>query len=519
MTNQEFINTIAPLCQKYAKKYGFKIVSAAIAQACLESAYGTSPKALYHNYFGLKYRPNRVDCNNGYFEAGGSEQNLDGSYTLLPSTTAWYRFDNMDRGVEGYYQFINIPNYARVKEAVTPLEYLQAIKDAKYATSLNYVKNVYDVVVKWNLTQYDTIQTTNNNITITNNNINIIQKTSDHNTTLKANRDIKWIVLHYTAGTSSSKGAAQNTAAYFAKTASQASADFIVDDTDIVQYNPDPRNKYCWAVGGNKYSINSTTLAGKYYGQCTNNNSISIEMCSRKANTATLNATDNDWYLTETTINNAVILTKYLMQLYNIDYNHIIMHHMVTGKLCPQPWCKNEEVLNNWYNFLNLVKGSATSIPINTVVNTNTNIITGGKETNYTVKINTDELNVRTGPGTIYSKVTSIKDRGIYTIIAEQNGWGFLKSKIGWINLDYTIKTAETQSNAIQPTPPAPYTAKVIATTLNVRQSPGTNYPIVRTVSYGSIYTIMEEQNGFGLLKSYQANRNGWVSLKYMQKT
>lgn len=54
MTNQEFIQTIAPYCQKYAQKYGFKVASPAIAQACLESAYGTSNKAKHYNFFGLK---------------------------------------------------------------------------------------------------------------------------------------------------------------------------------------------------------------------------------------------------------------------------------------------------------------------------------------------------------------------------------------------------------------------------------------------------------------------------------
>ena len=98
MSQQEdFIATIGPFCQKYAKKYGFKVASPAIAQACLESGYGTSPKAKHHNYFGLKYRPGRVFCNTGYFEDGGSEQNKDGSYTLLPSSTAWYNFDNMKK--------------------------------------------------------------------------------------------------------------------------------------------------------------------------------------------------------------------------------------------------------------------------------------------------------------------------------------------------------------------------------------------------------------------------------------
>ena len=111
MTNQEFINTIAPFFVKYAKQYGYKIASAAIAQACLESGYGTSYKATYgNNILGLKYRPNRIKTNNGYFENGGSEQRPDGVYTQLPSNTAWYAFDDYEHCIEGYYQFISIVN-------------------------------------------------------------------------------------------------------------------------------------------------------------------------------------------------------------------------------------------------------------------------------------------------------------------------------------------------------------------------------------------------------------------------
>lgn len=51
MTPLEFIQTIAPLVQKYAPKYGIKVASPIIAQACLESGYGTSKKAKFHNYF------------------------------------------------------------------------------------------------------------------------------------------------------------------------------------------------------------------------------------------------------------------------------------------------------------------------------------------------------------------------------------------------------------------------------------------------------------------------------------
>ena len=416
----------------------------------------------------------------------------------------------MDMGVKGYYEFLNISNYAAVRGAQTPLEYLQAIKAAGYATSINYVQNVYNVITKWNLTKYDNIQ--ENKETTTNSSLFIIQKNGTHNTTVKNNRNIDYIVLHYTAGTSSAKGAAQNTASWFMNPSAGGSADFIVDDVDIVQYNPDVENRYCWAVGGNKYSNKINSLSGIYYGQCKNNNSISIEMCSKKRNTASLASTDNDWYLTELTVENAVKLTKYLMQKYHISINNVIMHNMVTGKWCPQPWTKNEDALQNWYNFLSQVKGCPVTTTTNNVDANNSQnpIIEGGVKTNYLVRISADVLNVRSGPGTLYSKTMQVKKGSVYTIVAEQNGFGKLKSGAGWISLDYVEKVnAETKAPEA-----AAYLVRVTADTLNVRQGPDTNYKIVTSVHRPSVYTIVEEQNGWGKLKSGV----GYISLKYTEK-
>ena len=64
--------------------------------------------------------------------------------------------------------------------------------------------------------------------------INIIKKTSYNNISSATNRPLKYIVIHYTAGVHSRPGAAANTANYFATTNVEASADFIVDDANIV---------------------------------------------------------------------------------------------------------------------------------------------------------------------------------------------------------------------------------------------------------------------------------------------
>lgn len=63
----------------------------------------------------------------------------------------------------------------------------------------------------------------------------------------------------------------------------------------------------------------------------------------------------------------------------------------------------------------------------------------------YLVKVTADVLNIRSGPGTDNGRVGSIRDHGVYTIVAESSGkgamlWGKLKSGAGWISLDYTKK-------------------------------------------------------------------------------
>lgn len=58
----------------------------------------------------------------------------------------------------------------------------------------------------------------------------------------------------------------------------------------------------------------------------------------------------------------------------------------------------------------------------------------------YTVKITASALNVRKAPSESSDIVTQVKKDSIFTIVDEQDGWGKLKSGIGWISLAYTQK-------------------------------------------------------------------------------
>lgn len=58
----------------------------------------------------------------------------------------------------------------------------------------------------------------------------------------------------------------------------------------------------------------------------------------------------------------------------------------------------------------------------------------------YVVQITANVLNVRAGAGTNYKIVSQVKRHDLYTIIAENENWGKLKSGLGWISLDHVKK-------------------------------------------------------------------------------
>ena len=158
------------------------------------------------------------------------------------------------------------------------------------------------------------------------------------------NRTIKYLAIHYTAGGSSAPGRAKGMKADWEK-AKRASADFGVDDRDMVQFNPDLKNYYCWAVGDKK---NPYGGGGSLYGIASNRNTISIEICSNlKKGTSPSKPNHEGWYYTEEALNNAVKLAKILMKKYNIDINHVVRHYDISGKTCPGIIGWNNSTLNN----------------------------------------------------------------------------------------------------------------------------------------------------------------------------
>jgi hypothetical protein len=146
-----FINEIAYIIQEEAKARGYKVCSPIIAQACIESAFGTSSLGYrWHNYFGMK-------CGSSW---KGKSVNLSTKEEYVPGQLSTIRdnfrvYDSMEDGVKGYFDFISTKRYANLKDAQTPKEYLELIKKDGYATSSSYVNTNLNCISRYDLERFD----------------------------------------------------------------------------------------------------------------------------------------------------------------------------------------------------------------------------------------------------------------------------------------------------------------------------------------------------------------------------
>lgn len=153
----EFIKTLSKLAQKEyqkRKKAGKKwtLPSVCIAQAALETGWGTSPMMVKANaYFGIKAGTGWK----GKVYSTKTQECYDGkNYTTI--TDLFRAYDSLEDSVADYYDLITgLDRYATACNQTDPQKCIQAIKNGGYATSPTYVKNVISIVNQYDLTKYD----------------------------------------------------------------------------------------------------------------------------------------------------------------------------------------------------------------------------------------------------------------------------------------------------------------------------------------------------------------------------
>lgn len=133
----------------------------------------------------------------------------------------------------------------------------------------------------------------------------------------KRAKKVKYIVVHYTANNGDT---ARGNGSYFQRTPGlYASAHWFVDEKEAVLSVPE--DFVAWHCGGTNY----------VHPECRNSNSIGVELCSRRDQ-------DGEFYFLPETVDNAVMLTRELMEKYNVPPERVIRHYDVTNKICPAPF-------------------------------------------------------------------------------------------------------------------------------------------------------------------------------------
>lgn len=406
MNTTEFIEKIGAYVQKYAPAYGICVHSPIIAQAVLESARGTSELAVNaNNYFGLKYKPGRCPTATGSYTKVGSEQKADGTYAS--ATMQWFAFPDMEACVRGYFDFINNSRYANLKGVTDPGEYLQNIRADGYATSLKYVDNLMAVIREYDLIRFDgkKVESMSNSTLATYTRIS-------PNKTSPRNHKIDTITIHCMAGNLTVERCGEG----FAKRTRMASSNYgIGSDGRIGLYVEEKDRSWCSSNKANDMRA------------------VTIEVAN-DGGAAT------GWHVSDAAMTSLIALVTDICRrngikqllwkgdknlIGQVDKQNMTVHRWFKNKACPGDYLYG--------------KHAYIAAEVNKRLGvTETQPAEQTASGNYKVRITASALNVRAGAGTSYKVTTTVKKGGVYTITAEQNGWGKLKSGAGWISLKYT---------------------------------------------------------------------------------
>ena len=169
LSEKDAVSVIGELCREDMKKSGI-LASISAAQFILESGYGKSELGQNaNNMFGMKkslsgntWVGSTWDGTSVYTKKT-QEQNADGSYETI--TADFRKYPCVEDSVADHSAYLlgakngKALRYKGIKGMTDYKKVAQLIKDGGYATSLTYVDKLCSIIDKWNLTQYDVLET------------------------------------------------------------------------------------------------------------------------------------------------------------------------------------------------------------------------------------------------------------------------------------------------------------------------------------------------------------------------
>lgn len=197
-------------------------------------------------------------------------------------------------------------------------------------------------------------------------------------------------------------------------------------------------------------------------------------------------STSSDVNLRNKAIENGALLIASLMKQYNIPMSKVKSHQSRSGKHCPH------DILDRYgeQNFRNLIQQKLNELNGMKPTVTTSDIKVGDK-----VKVKTTATHYATG-----QSMSSFVKGSTYEVTKVNGNKLLLSNIVSWV-WDYDVEKVSSSNST--------FLVRVICDSLNIRKEASFDSIVVGTVKKGGVYTIIEEKNGLGKLKSGA----GWISL------
>ena len=273
----------------------------------------------------------------------------------------------------------------------------------------------------------------------------------------------EFIVVHNTANDAT----AENEVAYMIRNKNQVSFHYAVDDQEVVQGVPINRN---------------TWHAGDGNGEG-NRKGISIEICYSKSGGTRFDQAEK----------NAAHFIATLLRERQWGIEKVKKHQDFRNKYCP-----HRTLDKGWNGFIQMIKSYLNDIPVTS---------SSGFKVGEKVRVKESATQYATGQALAWFVKGSI-----YEVTKVAGDRLLLSDIISWVWIDDVEKVS---ANTVVATA-YPFLVEIICDELNIRQKADFNSKIVGTVKRGEVYTIIQEENGLGKLKSGA----GYISMnsKYIKK-
>ena len=296
----------------------------------------------------------------------------------------------------------------------------------------------------------------------------------------------EYVTVHDTANSAP----ATNEIQYMITNNHEVSFHVAVDEKEAIQGLPFDRNSWSCGDGGHGTG---------------NRKGISVEICR---------PTHTDKSLYTQAEENAVYVVARLLYANGLSIERLKKHQDWSGKMCPNVILSS----NAWESFKSRVEWVLQAIKRGECLDT----LDSGSTSLVSANVSTESMAYQVG-----DKVR-VKESATQYVTGENMAW-FVKGSIyevtriekdrvlladivSWVYIDDVEKVAVETSGESQ----VPFLVEIICDELNIREKADFSSKVVGVVTRGEVFTITEECNGLGRLKSGA----GYISMheKYVKK-